>query len=129
MFISCEQVDSFYANMLIQRLRQDRVAVSHSPRNPSDDRWVNWYDGNGQTEISKAEVFVVVVTTGWDASTWMAFEATEALKFWRQGSIKRIMHYNPANTKIHYPENKYQWLGEKLPDNLEEAVTLLKLLS
>ena len=131
MFISCEQVDSFHANALIQRLRQEGISVSHSPRNPSDgndERWINWYDGGGQEEISKAEVFVVVVTAGWDASTWMAFEATEALKGLRQGHTKRMMHYNPENTKIHYPENKYKWLGEKLPDNLEEAITLLKSL-
>ncbi|RYX83419.1 hypothetical protein EON83_14615 [bacterium] len=131
MFISCAKVDSLHANALIQKLRQVGIAVSHSPRNPADDedeRWMNWYSGGGQAQIMNEEIFVVIVTEGWDCSTWMAFEASEALKGLRQGMVKRMLQYNPTNIKVDYPEDKMHWLGEKLPDNLEEAVALLKTL-
>jgi hypothetical protein len=105
LFISCEQVDSPHAQALIQKLQQKGIIVSHSPRNPfdgDDERWCDWYDGRGQAEIGKADVFVVVVTAGWDSSTWMSFEATEALKGLQQGCIRQMFHYNPQNIKIHY---------------------------
>ena len=129
-FISCEQVDLPHAVTLIERLRQKGFNVSHSPRNlldgGKDERWRGWYSGGGQAEIGKAEIFVVVVTAGWDGATWMAFEAEEARKGLQQGCIKRMFHYNPIGIKIHYPENKQHWLGEKLPDELERAVATLE---
>ena len=128
-FISCERVDLPHAVALINRLRQQGLSVSHSPRNPldgNDERWLNWYDGGGQSEIGNSHIFVVVVTPGWDCATWMAFEAEEARKGLRQGYIRRMMHYNPAHIEIRYPENKQQWLGERLPDNLEETIAMLE---
>lgn len=128
-FISCERVDLPHAVALIQRLWQQGFSVSHSPRNPSDgndERWINWYDGTGQSEIATSNIFIVVVTPGWDCATWMGFEAEEARKGLRQGYIRRMLHYNPTHTAIHYLENKQQWLGERLPDDLEEAIAVLE---
>lgn len=131
-FISCARVDSPHATALIRELRRKEFHVAHSPREPldgHDESWHNWYEGRGQSTIAATEIFVVVVTEAWDCSTWMAFEATEALKSLEQGTLKRMLHYNPTHIEVHYPENKWHWLGEKLPNELDEAVAIIETIA
>ena len=100
----------------------------HSPRNPSDgedDRWRNWYDKSCREEMEQAEIFITVISSGWDCSTWMGIEGHEALKLMEAGKIRKMYFYNPEHIEVK-AEGMVPYMKEELPDNLDEVVRILK---
>src|SRR6266446_3060976 len=101
-FVSSQVVDRWPARDLIAALRQARVEVEHSPRNPldgEDPRWTNWYSEKLGAAVDSCDVFVVVLEPGWDSSTWMAIEAEAELATGRRSEQKAFV-WNPDGITV-----------------------------
>lgn len=82
LFISAENMDDPLAATMLASLLASGWQVEHSPHSTdrdADPRWSDWYARGCTEALSRADVFLAVVTPGWDGSTWMAHEAETAL--------------------------------------------------
>ena len=123
------------ASEFFELLKRHGFDVEHSPFSPGrgvyDIRWSGWYKDGLPKAISRAEVFVAVITPACDGSTWMMQEFEDAyssfvkkrkpkLYFIRFDSIE-----NPVKYLEYYLQNSVQ-----LSSVPEEAVrTLLTSIS
>jgi hypothetical protein len=122
-FVSSEHIEDAHVAELIGRLRQEGFTVSHSPRNSDDPRWQKWYESGCREEVGRVDVFIIGITPGWDASTWMCHESEEARLSVR---IRRRCYHNPANIPVRSQNMARQFLHERLPDDLGSAIAALK---
>lgn len=127
-FTSSCRIDAPPAASLVDRLREESFCVVHSPRNPSDGedaRWRNWYKEGCRDQIGQADIFIAVISREWLGSTWMAQEAHEALKSMEAGKLQRMYFWNPEQIEVS-ASGMSQYLRDRLPDDLDESVRLLK---
>ena len=127
-FVSSCRIDGPYAAALIERLRGESFAVSHSPRNPSDgrdERWIGWYARGCRDALEEVDIFVTVISRAWDCSTWMAHECIEASRLAASGRIRRVYFWNPESIKVE-AAGMLKYLKERLPDELDELILALR---
>jgi hypothetical protein len=121
-FISSQSVDTPPASLLIDGLRRAGIAVEHSPRNPAaghDPRWEQWYAKGLRNAFDRCNVFVAVVDSAWDSSSWMAIEADEARR-----RLSSAFYWNPQGLKVAAAGMK-PYLAEELPPSVDAAVRTL----
>jgi hypothetical protein len=78
-FVSTENSADDRACRVIDGLRAGGLQVTCSPLNPAlgyDPRWTSWYKTGCKAAIEATDMFVPVVTAGYDCSTWMATACT-----------------------------------------------------
>ena len=127
-FVSSCRIDGPHAAALIERLRGESFAVSHSPRNPSDgrdERWIDWYASGCRVELEEADIFVSVISPAWDCSTWMAHECIEASRLAGNGKLRKVYFWNPESIKVE-AVGMVKYLKERLPDDLDELILALR---
>jgi hypothetical protein len=121
-FISTCELEGAQATAIIKRLMAESWEVDHFPRGPtSDPRWPDWYERGCAAAISRADAVVAVVTSGWNASCWMAHEAWTAFDLARP-----LFLWNPAGTRI--PVGMRPYAEHTLPADLEAAVATVRAL-
>ena len=124
-FVSSCATASPPAASLIERLREVGLKVVASPRGPSDERWPGWYAGGCREEIAGANIFIAVVTRGWDSSTWMAIESDEALRSLESGALSKMYFWNPERIEVK-AAGVLPYLRDRLPDDLGELISMLE---
>lgn len=130
-FVSSPCATESRAAELIAALRAAGVDVDHSP-DPSgdssvDSRWSDWYPKPGPPgadtasgiarTLDASDVFVIVLSRGWDSSTWMGIEADEA----RARLEGKLLHWNPDAITVR-AAGMAPYLTTALPNRLAEAV-------
>ena len=126
-FVSSERIDEPCCQALIQALQNAGFVVSHSPRNPldgGDPRWKDWYVKNLDIELNKAQVVIMVITKGWDCSTWMATEAQRAKELYEKKKIEKYFYWNPYRIETNAAGMQAFHL-EELPAELDQLITKL----
>ncbi len=127
-FVSSCRIDESRTAALIERLRNESFSVLHSPRNPldgEDARWHDWYERGCKADLDRASIFIAVISSGWDCSTWMAHECDEALKRVGSGKIRRMYFWNPEQMEVK-AAGMIPYLKECLPDELDQLISTLR---
>lgn len=127
-FVSCEQEDRPPAALLIGRLRAESWCVDHSPCSRVDNhdpRWYGWYEHGLGEALDWAEVFIMVVTEGWDSSTWMAQEACYAVQSNSPHQVKHTFYWNPDRCVV-TAAGVLPYLRTPLPEDLDALVDQLR---
>jgi hypothetical protein len=67
-------------------------------------------------------VFIIIVTPGWESSTWMAAEAEEAFKRYKAGTLRAICFVNPQSVELGaVPAAMRRYLIHELPAEASAA--------
>src|SRR6266542_1194027 len=85
---------------VIDLLKAAGHTVTTSPINPangSDPRWKDWYEQGWQTAIESNNVFLAIVTPGYDCSSWMVIEFETAWKANQASGRPRLYVYPFSN--------------------------------
>ena len=98
------------ANEFFGLLKKHDFDVEHSPYSPHsgfhDERWEKWYDEGLPKAINQADIFIAVITSSCDGSTWMMIEFQEAyFKKLKTGSPQLYyIRFDPIERQVKYPE-------------------------
>jgi hypothetical protein len=127
-FVSTENTSDPLSSGLIDRLTAAGFDVTTSPLNPAlgdDPRWPDWYGDGCLKAIEAADIFVAVVTEGYDCSTWMGFEADRA--GWVHRNRERPVLYllKTGDEPMPHGFRRYEEAATRLPVDLDEAVGVL----
>ena len=123
-FVSSQAIDIAPAKDLVAMLRAAGVVLECSPSNPlhaSDSRWPDWYAAGLRAAIERCSVFVIVLDSGWDSSTWMAQEADAALQAPGQ---RQVFFWNPLRVAVH-ARGMLGYLRTELPASSSEAAEVI----
>jgi|GEM_PF-4363642 len=127
-FINCERIKNEYVESLINKLELNGFNLFTSPENPLDGydiKWKNWYDSGFEEIITKINIFISIITDSWESSTWMAYECGKAEKYLLYGKINK-MFFIDLRTKNFMSKGMLRYLKEKLPNNIDEIIKILK---
>jgi hypothetical protein len=127
-FVSTENTSDPLAAGLIDRLTVAGFEVVTSPLNPAlgeDPRWLDWYGNGCLKAIEDADLFVAVVTEGYDCSTWMGFEADRAGWLHRNRGRPGLSLLKPGDDPLPGGFRRYEKTATRLPADLDEAVEAL----
>jgi len=126
-FISTENTADERVVRVIDLLKAAGHTVTTSPINPangSDLRWKDWYEQGCQTAIESNNVFLAIVTPGYDCSTWMAIEFETAWKA-NQASGRPRLYVLGAERPLPAGFRQYEQAATLLPFDVNEAVAFL----
>ena len=131
-FVSCENIDAPWAAAFVGHVRVSGFRVEHSPRNPAygpDERWQDWYQSGLSAALDSAEYFVIVLTRGWESSTWMGEESQVAEKRVADGRLRGMYYFDPEHVVDRgIAAGMRTYLRIRLPDTPQEAAAYLKAL-
>lgn len=101
------------ASDFFRLLEEHSFEAECSPFSPEsgfyDSRWADWYKEGLPKAISRADVFVAVITPSCDGSTWMLQEFEEAYSnFMKTGKPKLYFIRFDSIEKVKYPEHYLQ---------------------
>ncbi len=117
------------ARRFIDGLRETGLQVTCLPLNPAlgeDPRWRDWYETGCNIAIEATDVFVAVVTAGYDCSTWMAIEFETAWKANKATSGRpRLFVLHQTARPLPAGFRQYEEAATLLPFDVDEAVAFL----
>lgn len=123
-FLSCENsADPGFAS-LKRSLMNLGLPVTSSP-SPEDERWHDWQQAGCGRQLGSFDIFVAVVTEGYDGSTWMAHELETAWKLSQETGKPTLFAFRvvqrplPAGFKCYAPALR------ELPAEAEAAARVL----
>jgi hypothetical protein len=120
------------ANEFFGLLKKNGFSIEHSPSSSDggfyDERWNEWYEDSLPKAISRADIFVAVITPSCDGSTWMMVEYDEAYKTFLKTAKPTLyfIRFDSAEHQIKYPDY-YLSSSVRLSSIPEEAVRALTL--
>lgn len=95
--------------------------------------FVGRYGGDCSPVLEGTDVFVIVITEHYGFSCWMKAEAMDAATCFDAGKVRQRYVYNPRGYDVAKSSHLHivgmepvALFGDKLPDNLEEAIGVLK---
>ncbi len=128
-FVSTESTADDRARRFIDGLREAGLQVTCSPLNPAlgdDPRWDGWYETGCNVAIEATDVFVAIVPTGYDCSTWMAIEFETAWKANKATSGRpRLFVLDQTARPLPAGFRRYEEAATLLPCDVDEAVGFL----
>jgi hypothetical protein len=128
-FISTENTVDERVVQVIGLLKAEGYSVTTSPLNPAigdDPRWKDWYDNGCQAAIESNDVFLAVVTAGYDSSTWMAIEFQTAWKANKATSGRpRLFVLHRTAVPLPAGVRRYEDSATLLPLEVNAAIALL----
>ncbi len=127
-FVSTENSAGDRARRIIEGLREAGLQVTCSPVNPAvghDPRWRGWYETGCKEAIEATDMFVAVVTAGYDGSTWMAIEAETAWLVTRDHSKPRLFLLKQNEKPLPDGFRRYEEAMALLPMDPKAAVAAL----
>jgi hypothetical protein len=127
-FVSTENTSDALSAGLIHRLTAAGFEVTTSPLNPAfgeDPRWVDWYGNGCEQAIAAIDIFVAVVTEGYECSTWMGFELSRAWGRTRGDSRPHLFVLKERDDPLPGVLRRYEEGARRLPVKLDEAVAVL----
>jgi hypothetical protein len=127
-FVSTENSAGDRARRIIEGLREAGLQVTCSPVNPAvghDPRWRGWYETGCKEAIEATDMFVAVVTAGYDGSTWMAIEAETAWLVTRDHSKPRLFLLKQNEKPLPAGFRRYEEAMALLPMDPKAAVAAL----
>lgn len=129
LFISTENTADERVVHAINLLEAAGYNVTTSPLNPAigdDPRWRDWYASGCKAAIESNDVFLVVVTAGYECSTWMAIEAETALKANKATRGRpRLFVLHRSARPLPAGFRQYEEAATLLPFDVSEAVAFL----
>ncbi|MBN2192914.1 MAG: toll/interleukin-1 receptor domain-containing protein [Polyangiaceae bacterium] len=128
-FLSTENTSDPLSAELIDRLVAAGFEVTTSPLNPAlgaDPRWLDWYGDGCLKAIATTDVFVAVVTDGYDCSTWMGFEADRAGWLHRNRGRPDLYLLKTGDEPLPLGFRRYEEAATRLPVDLDEVEVLLQ---
>jgi hypothetical protein len=126
-FVSSCAIDQRPASELVRAIREQGIAVDHSPVSPDtrdDARWKNWYKSGCAETIAKCDAFVIVIDKGWDSSTRMAHESWCAMHDPKRQKTPMCFYWDPDEVHPSAP-GMIQYLKERLPTDPVQAARSL----
>ncbi len=129
-FISTGNTTDDRVVQTIDLLKAAGYTVTTSPLNPAvgtDSRWNDWYESGCRTVIESNDVFLAIVTAGYDCSTWMAIEFEKAWKANKATSGRPRLFVLHRSTRPFPPGlRQYEESATLLPFDVNEAVAFLR---
>lgn len=124
-FISTENAADERVVQVIEGLETAGDEVTTSPINGYDPRWKGWYERGCAVAVESCDVFVSVVTAGYDASTWMAIEATTAWRSREKHGKPRLFLLKRDPRPLPAGFRTYEKTASVLPFDLDSALAVL----
>ena len=118
------------ANQFFELLEKHGFEVECSPRSPDsgfyDEKWKKWYQKGLPKAISRAEIFIAVITPACDGSSWMLQEYQEAYSSFLKKAKPKLyfIRYDSVERPVKYPDY-YLQNSIQLPSIPEEAIHML----
>jgi hypothetical protein len=128
-FISTEDTADERVAQVIELLEAAGYSVTSSPTNPAigvDPRWQDWYEGGCLAAIDESDVFLVVVTAGYDGSTWMAIEFETAWKANQTNGRPGLFVLHRSSRPLPAGFSRYEEAATLLPFDVNEAIAFLR---
>jgi hypothetical protein len=127
-FVSTENSADDRSLRVIEGLRAAGLQVTCSPLNPAlgdDPRWRDWYKTGCKSAIETADVFVAVVSDGYDSSTWMAVEFDTAWRLSRELGSPRLYLLKRNSSPLPFGFRRYEESATLLPLDPDEAAAAI----
>jgi len=127
-FVSTENTADARVVRVIDLLKAAGHTVTTSPINPAigdDPRWKDWYENGCRTAIDSNDVFLAVVTEGYDSSTWMAIELETAWNANRATGRPLLFLLHRSARPLPAAFRQYEDGATLLPFDADEAIAFL----
>jgi hypothetical protein len=123
-FLSCENPADPQFIRLKEALQSQRFPVFSCPAHGDKSR-EDWYQDGCNRALKNQDLFVAVITEGYDCSTWMAHELETAWKLFKATGKPRLFAFRVVSRPLPAGFHRYEADLAELPSDTAAAAMML----